>query len=296
MTQSNNQNDDNEKVKGTVSKYNNNTNNKYKDFAVNVASSKNIYIVIVVVLLLNYLGFISLPFVSTVEDLPYYNAIMTVLVSSVITIITLRSRINKIIEDIYTKNWSYIAYIDATGQYLGVWKTDPETLNRVNDKIDFKKGETVEHYREGIDEAGRRYGLVKDLKQVDDDSQVKYRLQNIMGWDEVPADDQIISEKTQLKQWMEQVLPEAEQGRKERLSRGALKQKIISDVVTKIAVKYENATQRGVLDMDDLYSDVFDQYETINNDVDDFIKETQITEIKEDNKETKELNEGDNNE
>lgn len=250
--------------------------NKYRQVAKTAITRRDVLLVLGGILALNLFGVLELPFVNQFTEIPYYDAIITILVAVTVAIGTVWRRVERIVEDIYSKNWSYIAYIDASSEFFGVWKTDPDTLKRTNQKVDIENGETIATYREGVDVAGRRYALVQDLRPVNDDTEVKYRIKNIMGWDELPDDDQLISDKTQFKHWRSQVLPEAEQGRKERLSRSALRQKIISDVVTKIAVKYENATNRGVIDMESLYNEVFEDYNKVNNYTDDFLEDTNV--------------------
>ena len=40
--------------------------------------------------------------------------------------------LNDILDNIYSKEWAYVALTDSRGEKFGVWKTDPETVDKFN--------------------------------------------------------------------------------------------------------------------------------------------------------------------
>lgn len=261
--------------KGTVEEYKEDSSSNYKAI-LSTFSLRDIALVIGFVLGLQLLGIINIPFVSQIDNIRYGDYMLAVLVSVVLTYATVWQKFSSWIDEIYSKDWSYVAYVNATDDFFGVWKTDPQTLNRMEDFVEFKgEDRTVTHYREGIDKAGRRYAIVRDVQPLGSSETAEYRMQNIMGWDTVPDDPAIISDKTELKSWMEEVLPMAEQGRKERMSQSAMREKAKTQTVHNLVRKFEKATSSGSLDMQKLRDNMLDSYEKANQDVDNFIRETE---------------------
>lgn len=261
--------------KGTVEEYKEDSSSNYKAI-LSTFSLRDIALVLGFVLGLQLLGIINIPFVSQIDNIRYGDYMLAVLVSVVLTYATVWQKFSSWIDAIYSKDWAYVGYVNATNDYFGVWKTDPQTLNRMEDFVEFKgEDRTVTHYREGIDKAGRRYAIVRDVQPLGSSETAEYRMQNIMGWDTVPDDPAIISDKTELKSWMEEVLPMAEQGRKERMSQSAMREKAKTQTVHNIVRKFEKATSSGSLDMEQLRNDMFESYEKANEDVDNFIRETE---------------------
>lgn len=261
--------------KGTVSKYKENSSSNIKAILETV-NLRDVSLVFVAIILLHMSGVINLPLVNQVAGIRYSDYILAGLVGSVVAYATIWQKFAKWIDAIYSKNWAYLIYVNATDDFAGAWKTDPETLNRLNNAVQFEGSEdTLQNYREGIDKTGRRYGMIRDLEMVDDDTDVQYKMQNVMGWDAVPDDSSIISDKTELKHWMEEVLPEAEQGREERLGQSAFREKIKGTVVHNLVRKYENATGSDAVNMEDMRADMFESYEKANQEVDNFLRETE---------------------
>lgn len=259
---------DESKIKGTVEQYKKEDSTGFFDYV----NKKDIALFVGLILLLNFLGLINIPYVNQLNAIPYSDIINIVIISFLITFGTVWQRFKKLVEEIHNKNWVRIIALDSSGNVIGAFKTDPETLSNP-DLREFKDGaDRIKHYRDGIDVPTRRYALVKDIEQKDD----YVELENIQGWDEVPADDQIISDKTSLRSWVDNVLPEAQKGRQKRLAENSIREKIISKVVEELAVKFEHSTSKDVINLDELYDEVIEGYESVNPDVNDYIEETEI--------------------
>lgn len=242
---------------------------------------RDIYLVVGGVLALHLLGIIDLPFVNQLEGLPYYDAIVTVVVAVLVSIATVWGRVRAIIDEIYSKEWAHVAYVDATAEDFGVWKTDPETLSKLNEHVRLEGSESLSQYREGIDVAGRRYALVQDLRKSDDpEDEADWVLKEVQGFEDIADDDQIIADKTTLKDWVDTVLPEAEKGRKLRKNMPMIKQKIRIEEAKEIAIGLSRALSGS--SVESVLSKMIPKYENKEQTLEDkHDKQNEIDELRE---------------
>lgn len=265
-------------ISGTVQETESDNSTDTKDIILSLVGYRDLALILGLVGFLQLIGIIQLPFISQFSSQIVGDIIVTVLTSSLLAYATVWQRFKKVLDEIYNKQWVYLILSDASGDFAGAWKTDPETLRRDNDSVEFKGDSDVPKvYREAVDKAGRRYALIKSIEPAPPDSDADWILENIQGWDEVPADDQIIAEKTSLEYWMDVVLPQAQQAHDQELSKPVLKERVLNQVVSTFIVKYENASDDGTVNMTDIYEEIYDSYESLDNsqDNDQFIRENQ---------------------
>lgn len=274
MTQNSNSN------LGTVDKNADNDKSTARELLSTLLQRRDIYLFFGLILGLHFFGIINLPYMNQINALPYYDVIVTIIVSFLLTVGILRSRIKEIVKDIHSKDWLYIAYTDSSAENFGVWKTDPDTISRLNDKVRIEGSETLSQYREGIDVAGRRYALVQDLRRNEDESdEADWVLQEIQGFDDIADHDQIIADKTTLKDWVDTVLPEAEKGRKLRKNLPMIKQKIRMEEGKDIAIGLSRALSGS--SVESVLSDMVDNYENKEQTLEDKLnKQREIDKIK----------------
>ncbi|RKS83480.1 hypothetical protein BDK61_2865 [Haloarcula quadrata] len=272
----------NNNLKGTVQE-NKNTDqsSSAKTLLFSLIQSRDIYLVIGLVLGLHLLGIIDVPFVSELENMPYYDAIVTVIVAVLVSITTVWGRVRAIIDEIYSKEWAHVAYVDATGEDFGVWKTDPETISKLNEHVRIEGSESLSQYREGIDVAGRRYALVQDLRKNDDpEDEADWVLTETQGFEDIADHDQIIADKTTLKDWVDTVLPEAEKGRKLRKNMPMIKQKIRIEEAKEIAIGLSRALSGS--SVEGVLSDMISTYENKEQTLEDKLsKQKELDELRE---------------
>lgn len=274
MTQNSNSN------LGTVESTDDNDKSTARELLFTLLQRRDIYLIVGLILTLHFFGIINLPYMNQINALPYYDVIVTIVVSFLLTVGILRSRIKEIVKDIHSKDWLYIAYTDAGAENFGVWKTDPDTISRLNDKVRIEGSETLSQYREGIDVAGRRYALVQDLRQNEDETdEADWILQEIQGFDDIADHDQIIADKTTLKDWVDTVLPEAEKGRKLRKNMPMIKQKIRIEEGKDIAIGLSRALSGS--SVESVLTDMVDNYENKEQTLEDKLnKQREIDKIK----------------
>jgi hypothetical protein len=272
----------NNNLKGTVQE-NKETgqSSSAKTLIFTLIQRRDLYLVIGGVLALHLLGIIDIPFMTELEDLPYYDAIVTVIVSVLVSVATVWGRVRGIIDEIYSKEWAHIAYVDATAEDFGVWKTDPETLSKLNEHVRFEGTESLSQYREGIDVAGRRYALVQDLRKNDNpEDEADWVLKEIDDFDDIADQDQIIADKTTLKDWVDTVLPEAEKGRKLRKNMPMIKQNIRTEEGKDIAIGLSRALSGS--SVESVLSDMISTYENKEQTLEDKLnKQKELDELRE---------------
>lgn len=265
-------------ISGTVQETESDNSTDTKDIIFSLVGYRDIALILGFIGFLQLVGIIQLPFISQFSSQVVGDIIVTVLTSALLAYATVWQRFKKVLDQIYNKQWVYLILSDASGDFAGAWKTDPETLRRDNDAVEFKgDSEVPKVYREAVDKAGRRYALIKSIEPAPPESDADWILENIQGWDEVPADDQIIAEKTSLEYWMDVVLPQAQKAHDQELSKPVLKETVLSQVVSKFIIKFENASDDGTVNMTDIYEEIYDSYESLDNsqDNDQFIRENQ---------------------
>lgn len=260
-----NQND----ITGTVEQYSEDSSSK-TGLITKLVTSRDILLLVGGVLFLHLIGVISIPYVEQLSSIRYGDAFLSILVGMAVSYGTVWTRFKKVLEEIYSKNWSYVALVDSRGEAFGVWKTDPWTLNKMNEAVEWAgNSDTYEVTRDGIDKAGRQYAMIRMLDVADNDSEAEYVLENV---DQYPAEideDMVISNKEHLSHVMDNLQEDAEFGRKARLSLKSRIKHYVNKISAQLSVMHQHAVNEGTSDPEELFEESIEGFERLELDVDD---------------------------
>lgn len=264
MTQKNNNT-----ISGTIEQ-NDSNSSKSKDIVKSMVSYRDIGLVVGFILALHLFGIISIPFIDRFSGKVFGDVIVTVISTIALTYATVWQRFKKVIDEIYTKEWEYIGYVDAKGKGFGSWKTDPDTLDRFNDSVDVEGAEDLNQYRDGIDVNGRRYALVNKIERNTDDSdKTDWILRNIDTYPVKIGEDRVIANKEHLAQIIENLLDDADFGRKAKLSLKPRLKSYINKLSSQLSVIHQKAVNEGFSDPEELFEESIKGYERLEIDTED---------------------------
>ncbi|MDL0118262.1 hypothetical protein PNQ29_00615 [Halobacterium salinarum] len=256
-------------MSGTVEQHTEDSTSK-TGIITKLVSRRDVLLVVGGILFLHLIGVITIPFVEQLSSIKYGDAFLSIIVGMAVSYGTVWTRFKKVLDEIYSKNWSYVAFVDSRGEAFGVWKTDPWTLNPMNDVIEWAGNtDTAEVYREGIDKAGRRYAMVRMLDTTEEDSEAEYVLENI---DQYPAEideDMVIADKEHLSYVMDNLQEDAEFGRKARLSLKSRIKHYVNKISAQLSVMHQHAVNEGTSDPEELFEESIEGFERLELDVDD---------------------------
>lgn len=238
--------------KGTVK----NRTEETKDAVLGIISKDKLAISLAGIAVLHWSGIITIPFISG-YTVPFSDIFKIIFLSIVLVYFLAWGTLRRILDKIFTKDWYYIALVDARGNVTGTWKTDPRTLDKNNDFVEYENGDEI-HYREGIDVHGRRYALIRDL-QLDKESDT-WIVENIDDYPEDVDDDQIIADNEQLEIFENTVLDDAKEGYELRKALPLLRNKIrheeSKDITTGLAKALSGSS------VDEILSNVVPNYKS----------------------------------
>jgi len=193
-----------------------------KDLILGIVSKDLALVIFAVIAILHWSRLITIPYIGE-YGIPFADIFKIIFLSIILVYFVAWDKLRNILDKMFEKDWAYILLSDARGNVTGVWKTDPETLNKFEDYVEFEDEHDIK-YREGIDVHGRRYALIRDLKYNQETG--TWLIENIDDYPEKVDDDQMISDNEELKIFEDTVLDDAKEGRNLRKALPLIRNKV----------------------------------------------------------------------